>query len=169
MQNDSNKSLYDRCHELFEISKDFQLIRKIKRASNADVGSNAGWYDNGYYRLKIDQKPYLVHRIIYLMLTGEYPECVDHIDGDSMNNNINNLRPATKKQNRWNCRSNNGSQTGVKGVYVDGKKYKALVSANGERYYLGMYDTIEQAKVVVDKKYIELQSEYSMQLSRDNT
>ena len=56
--------------------------------------------------------------------------------------------------------------TGVKGVYVDGKKYKALITANSTRYYLGMYSTVEEAKAVVDAKYIELQSHFSYHSSR---
>lgn len=162
-------SLYNKCHELFECC-DGKLIRKINASPNARKGDVAGTLDIsgggiGYYRVKIDKKSYLLHRLIYLMTHRELPEVVDHIDGDTHNNRIENLRASDKKKNRWNCNSNEFSQSGVKGVYRDNKKWKALINVNGKRYYLGMYDTIESAKIVVDMKYVELQGEYSKQNS----
>jgi hypothetical protein len=63
---------------------------------------------------------------------------IDHIDRDTKNNNINNLRVVTFQQNMFN-------KSG-KGYSFDGKKYIARIRANKKYFYLGRYDTEEEAK-----------------------
>ena len=86
---------------------------------------------------------------------------VDHIDGNPTNNRIENLREASKKENRWNCKPNKDTISGVKGVYKDGSKWKALVNVDGVRYYLGMHESIQEAEAVVKVKYEELQKDFA--------
>jgi hypothetical protein len=168
--NNSNEieDLYNRCNQLFYIDDSFELRRKITVAPNALKDNIAGNIDGAYRRVKIDKKSYLVHRIIFLMLKGKLPDVVDHINGDTLDNHIDNLRAATKRQNRWNCLGNSGTQTGIKGVYLDRGRYKALINVEGIRYYLGMYGTLNEAEKVVNEWYIKLQQEYSMQNCRNN-
>jgi hypothetical protein len=151
----------DECNELFYITDDFKLFRKTTIACNLKDGTEAGWLDGNYRRVRVNGKSQLVHRVIFLMLHGYLPEVVDHINGDTLNNHSDNLRDSDKKKNRWNSRGNKGTCTGVKGVYSDRGRYKALVTFKRDRYYLGMYSTIEEAAKVVEDKYKELQKEFS--------
>jgi hypothetical protein len=48
---------------------------------------------------------------------GEIPDVIDHIDGDTRNNRIENLRTATRSQNSMNCKMRKSNTSGVKGVY----------------------------------------------------
>ena len=59
----------------------------------------------GYYTVAPFQKTTLVHRLITLTFLGERPinSVIDHIDGDYLNNNINNLRYVTQKENVHNA------------------------------------------------------------------
>jgi hypothetical protein len=166
MENEIEK-LYIRCHLLFD-NINGHLIRKTKQAPNAKLGEEAGFIDyslsksgSGYRRLKINSKSYLTHRIIFLMEYKELPICIDHVNGNTLDNRICNLRSATKLQNRWNCKGNTGSNTGIKGVYEDGSKFKALINVDGKRYYLGMYVNKEEAGEVVRLKYLELQGNFT--------
>lgn len=140
----------------------------MSRSPNARKGMEAGWFDGkiGYHRVRVNCKSYLTHRVIFFMLSGELPDVVDHIDGNTLNNRFENLRSATKANNRWNCNPNKGTQSGVKGVYLDRGRWKALINFQGKRYYLGMYSSIEKASEVVRLKYEELQGEYSKSLSQ---
>jgi hypothetical protein len=159
--------LYNRCHTLF-LYNEGELFRR-QSGGGQNKGSEAGWIDylgknkQPYRRVKIDGKCFLVHRIVHLMFTGKQPEVIDHINGQSLDNRIENLRPATKKTNRWNSMGNAGTQSGIKGVYLDRGRWKALVNVAGNRYYLGMYNTKEEAAEVVNAKYKELQQEYAVQ------
>lgn len=158
---------FQELHRLFEIVEG-KLIRKCHVSPNACKGMEAGGFDEtiGYYRLKIKRKSYLTHRIIFFMTNGNLPELVDHIDGDTTNNHPENLREATKSNNRWNCNPNKATQSGVKGVYNDRGRWKALINFKDKRYYLGMYDSLDRASEVARVKYEELQGEFSKSLSQ---
>jgi len=73
--------------------------------------------DAGYYRTFHKTKAYLIHRIIWELFNGEIPEdmVIDHIDGDTQNNKISNLRLVSRAINQRNCKKgkNSGEVTGV--------------------------------------------------------
>jgi hypothetical protein len=165
----TKEELYLKCHELFYIDALNDLRRKYHVSPNARKDSIAGNIDGQYRRVKITGKSYLVHRLIYLMLTNDLPEVVDHINGNTLDNSRSNLRSSTKLKNRWNCLGNSGTKTGVKGVYLDHGRYKALITVDGARYYLGMFSSLEAASRIVDRSYTELQAGHSLQESRLST
>lgn len=129
------------------------LIRK-QRASNRVAGSvatsNVG---NGYLRVKVNGEAYYAHRVVFQMHHGWCPEFVDHINGDKKDNRIENLRPATKKQNQQNhglCAKNT---SGVKGVTWC--KARKKWQAQCDKKFLGRYDSVEEANNAV-RHYREL-------------
>lgn len=62
---------------------------------------------NGYLVANINGKQDYMHRIVWKAFMGEIPQGyeIDHIDGDVTNNDVNNLRCVTPKQNRSNPRT----------------------------------------------------------------
>ena len=50
------------------------------------------------------------------MFNDYIPNIVDHIDGNSSNNCIENLRDANKAQNGWNSKLNKNNSSGIRGV-----------------------------------------------------
>lgn len=52
------------------------------------------------------------------------------------------------------------SKTGVRGVCPDAGKYRAYISFQGKRYYLGRYDTIEKAREARQKAQNRLWGEF---------
>ena len=65
---------------------------------------------------------------------------IDHIDGNRLNNNINNLRIV-------NCQQNHFNRTTAKGYYITpNNKYKAQIGTNYKTIKLGIYDTEEEAR-----------------------
>lgn len=102
-------------------------------------------YDrDGYIRVRFDNKEYRAHRIIWEMHNGPIPEgmLIDHIDRDVKNNNITNLRLATRQQNNSN---KSGISNLPKGVTRTGGKYRAKITYKGETYSLGTFFTAEEA------------------------
>ena len=81
------------------------------------------------------------------------PSYVDHIDGDKTNNKIENLREATVSQNRFNSKLQSNNKSGVKGVHFNKnyKKWIAQITVNYKVLYLGSYDDIELAELVVQE------------------
>lgn len=102
---------------------------------------------NGYLTLKVAQRDYLVHRLAFLYMTGEWPpDEVDHIDLARDNNRWANLRPATTTQNRGNQRMQLRNRAGLKGVSLHKKTglYRARISTRT----IGYYATPEEAHAV---------------------
>ncbi len=128
----------------------------------------AHWYRNGFRAtrnsLKVNgkQKSILMHRVIAERMGIDIAQ-IDHKDQNPLNNQRPNLRSATVSQNLHNRGAQKNSTTGVKGVYFDKQrgKYRAQIRVEGKQYYLGLYDTIPEAIVVVQRKREELVGEFA--------
>jgi hypothetical protein len=101
----------------------------------------------GYRRIRINGKPYSAHRLSWLYTYGEWPDLlIDHIDGDTGNNRITNLRLATLQENQFNRKASRTSSTGRKGVSISRRtgRFQSQIKIGGVRKFLGYYDTIEE-------------------------
>lgn len=82
------------------------LYWKINPKNNhTKIGDKAGFLSqNGYFQVKFEKITRNIHRIIYEMFIGEIPMNmeVDHIDGDKLNNQLDNLRLVNKSENGRN-------------------------------------------------------------------
>jgi hypothetical protein len=78
----------ERLKELFNYDPVTGFFTRLKRtSSNTIIGEKVGGNINGYLRVSIDNKFYLLHRLAFLYMEGEFPiEFVDHIDGCGSNN-----------------------------------------------------------------------------------
>ena len=99
------------------------------------------------YRFNIN-KQYIHSRVVYKAHNPEWDiedsDCnnvVDHINNNSLDNRIENLRVVTQQQNQWN--------KNAKGYYWDknAKKWHARIKINGEEKYLGLFDNEEDAHI----------------------
>lgn len=113
--------------------------------------------------IRFKKERYKAHRIVWVWHGNslESKQDVDHIDGNALNNNINNLRACTSKQNQENRKgANKNSTTGIRGVFLSKnkkiKRWRAEVRHNGKTLHLGTYDTIEEAERVVVSKRKEI-------------
>jgi hypothetical protein len=154
----------DLLNELFQY-KDGLLISKVCRAKNKiKIGDLIGCLmKNGYLKTRIGHKEYLVHRIIFMMHNGYLPEQVDHIDGNPLNNRIENLRAATNQQNSFNSKLSKANTSGVKGVsWINSrKKWEAKVMTSGNTVHLGRFDDIQDAENAVRLYRIEQHGKFA--------
>jgi hypothetical protein len=66
-----------------------------------------------------------------------------------------NLRDVSPRENKQNLRKpNRDNKAGLLGVSPNGKRWAAQVESNGRKFYLGTYDTPEEAhaKYLVAKR-----------------
>jgi len=142
----------DVLNSTFEI-RDGELLTKVKWGNNRfPVGYRVGTLSKGYLLVKFEQKRYSVHRIIFYMMHGYCPEYLDHIDGNRLNNRIENLRPATQAQNLSNRTMSSNNTSGVKGVsWSKAKKcWEAEIGYNHQRKKLGYFKSLDLAEEFVD-------------------
>jgi hypothetical protein len=160
----------ERLQELVEY-KEGTLIWKDSRNGNVTIGATAGGINNkGYNKITLEGTLYSVHRMIFLYHHGWLPRYVDHRDRNKLNNNIDNLRPATHAQNRVNSNSNKGSKSKHKGVYWrnDSKKWQVQIRHNKKIISVGHYLDEEEAAEAYNLKIVELHGDFAVLNTIDN-
>jgi hypothetical protein len=90
----------------------------------------------------------------------------DHINGDTLDNRCENLRTATTAQNQRNRGKKNNNSSGFKGVSWDKRrqKWEAQFRADGEKHFVGYFETVEEAAIAYD----EAVRKYDEKFSRTN-
>jgi hypothetical protein len=148
-----NKNFYyDYVRALFDY-KDGELYWKQSKG-NSKAGCKAGTIDkiNKYCYVKINNKRYQLHRIIFLYHHGYQPIIIDHIDGNGLNNKIENLREATATENQYNSKIRKDNTSGIKGVNWNKieKKWHVKFQVNGKSKFFGRYYDLNVAKFVCE-------------------
>jgi hypothetical protein len=139
--------------------KDGNLYRKITTSPKAKVGKKVGFLiSRKRVQTVLNKKYYLVHRLIFMMFHGYMPKLIDHINGNSLDNRIENLREATHSQNCMNRKLSKSSKSRVKNVCLNKptNKWKAFITVNNKQIHLGYFVDIkdaEQAVIEARKKY----------------
>jgi hypothetical protein len=143
----------ERLKELFDYQNG-QLIWKVKKARCVKIGTAAGSIStaNGlkYVCVEIDGSSHKLHRLNFLYHYGYLPKCVDHKDGNTLNNKIENLREATLSQNSQNGKFRTSNTSGYKNVSFEKRhnKWRVLLRVNGINKSFGYYDDLELAGLV---------------------
>ena len=69
---------------------------------------------------------FLYHRVVWAVVYGYLPKVIDHINGNSYDNHIENLREVSTSENNMNIvhQWQPNAQTGLPGVVKHGLKYR---------------------------------------------
>jgi len=142
---------FEKVNSVFEY-RDGLIYKKLKSGVVSSRSSGTAT-SNGYAKVGIDGKSYLVHRVIYLMQHKFLPDFIDHIDNNPLNNKIENLRACSRGQNKMNARKHKSNRSGHKGVSFHKKSQKWIVEVqvNKVRKYLGIYSDFDLACLVSDE------------------
>ena len=130
-----------RVKELFDYDGE-NLIRRVACWS-AKAGDVVGKATGKYRRVTVDKKPYLVHRLIWLWVYGEWPNGdIDHLNGHGLDNRIENLRVVTPLMNQRNRKKQSNNSSGITGVcwHKQAGKWMARIKINRKYAYLGLFD-----------------------------
>lgn len=102
---------------------------------------------HGYKVGSINNQLYRAHRIIWIMVHGNDPDQIDHINGIRTDNRINNLREVTGKENQKNMKRPVNNTSGHVGVAWDASKnsWLAFITVNRKRLHLGRFKEFEDA------------------------
>lgn len=121
-----------------------------------DIGGNGGMTGDeilnrkcgrGYLRMRICGRSYTLHRIAWLISKSEWPDQIDHIDHNRVNNIISNLRAVNNAQNQRNSKLDKRNTSGVHGVTWSKRYMKWVVQLghDGRNIYLGRYEDLAEA------------------------
>ena len=158
--------------EEFKIIKDFPNyeVSNLGNVRNIKTGKilKPGIDSHGYYRLSLcrngNEYKKLIHKLIaeYFIANPYNKQCVDHIDNDRLNNNINNLRWASYQENNMNSKLSSKNSSNYKGISFNKRcnKWEAYIRINGKTKHLGLFDKIEDAVNTRVKKAKEVYGEF---------
>lgn len=142
----------ERVRGLLDYDQITGILRWRCNVANVKAGSVAGCAKRTYVAISIDDVVYRAHQIIWLWMTGEWPQSfIDHEDTNKQNNAWLNLRQATKSQNMANRGPQKNSSSGLKGAHryragdKYGKPWAGHIQVNGRGLHLGHFATAEEA------------------------
>lgn len=128
-------------HSIFFYREGKLFWKEKPKYSHIDITEEAGYLHkgSGYRRVKLNKKLYAVHRVIWAMHNETLPSILDHINRDTTNNNIENLRPATPRQSELN--KNIWGSSKYKGVtwHKSAKRWQVVSGYRNEQVYLGIF------------------------------
>ena len=98
-----------------------------------------------------------------MMHHGYVPDLIDHIDGNKTNNNIDNLRPATKSENQYNKKKSTDSISGIKGVTwrSETNKWRVRITVDKKDIDVGYAKTLIEAKKMILEARLKYHKEFS--------
>jgi len=102
-----------------------------------------------------------MHRLV--MKVSDSKVCIDHADGNPLNNQKYNLRACTHTQNMANRKVPANNKSGYKGVswHKQHGKWYASISANRKLIFLGLFADLIEAAKAYDAKAKEIHGEFA--------
>lgn len=116
----------------------------VSPAPTVFIGDIAGWANEGYTQICVDNQAYYASWLAWLYAYGRLPikgKMIDHIDHNGTNNKLANLREVIEPENHKNLSLYKNSPLGVMGV---------TPSPNGKVYYARL---VCNQRVVLDKGF----------------
>lgn len=134
----------------YEDGKIYWIAKTNFHSHNIKIGFEAGTPNGlGYKRVMVHGKHTMVHHIVWEMFNGPIPEGmeVDHNDHNRENNKIENLTLVDRTKNMQNKSKYKNNASGVCGVSLrkDSGKWRAIITVNKKKIYIGNYITFEEA------------------------
>ena len=125
----------------------------IKRVKSNRILKPALQKITGYLRLSLCKnnikKNASLHRIVAQEFIENFKneDHINHKDYDKTNNYLDNLEIVSRIENQCHRRKNENNSSKYMGVHYhkSSKKYRANISINGERIYIGIFDDEEDA------------------------
>ncbi|MGJ3351607.1 HNH endonuclease [Morganella sp. Je.2.23] len=141
------------------------FVWKVNITKRIKAGTIAGTTNRfGYIQIVFRNKIYKAHRLAWAYVYGHLPDGdIDHINGNTSDNRIVNLRVATHAENMRNRKMPKTNTSGVKGVYWDRekRKWRAALMFDGKKKSVGYFSELSVATKAICKAREELHKSFA--------
>lgn len=119
--------------------------------------------EKSYWHVKVDTVALKRSQIVYLFATGKWPVLqIDHINGNSLDDRIENLREVTATQNAWNHKRRAKKSPYPMGVKrLPSGRFIARIGCNKTTHTFGPFSTASEASTTYQQKRKEFFNEYA--------
>jgi len=157
-------------HQLFRVDFDagklfwFCPPKQHPDLLGTEAGNSQPSHNNKHYWVvQVNGKKYKRAHIIFYLINGHWPKpCIDHINGNSLDDRPSNLREATFTENAWNHKKRARRICLPMGVRnLASGKFQARISYFGKQIHLGSFDTPDEAASVYQAKRKELYGQFA--------
>lgn len=148
-----------RLREALDYEPDTGIFRWKRSGHGVYPGKPAGAPNgDGYICIQVDGVLQEGHRLAWLYTHGVWPtHQIDHINEDTGDNRLENLRDYTPGQNRQNItKLSRANKSGFRGVSRFRKRWQAGIMVNGKQFNLGQFDTPEEASAAYQAAKLRL-------------
>jgi len=137
-------------HQALIDDEDLEAISPFRWSYHGDGYAARGYHEDGK----------LIIVKMHQAILGKTPKGfeIDHINGNKLDNRKCNLRVVTHQQNTFNTKKRIAPVKGenpsrFKGVTWrnDRKKWRSCITFNGKRYYLGLFNTEQEAALAYNE------------------
>lgn len=106
------------------------------------AGTTAVLMGKKYRNIQVNKRPFLAHRLAWFYMNAEWPNKIDHENGNGLDNSYSNLRNVTMTGNQRNRRRSENNTSGVTGVcFANGVGlWLSHIGLNGKQKNLGFFD-----------------------------
>lgn len=118
------------------------------RLSGEIAGTKTVTGGRRYHSIRVGGVRAMSHKLAFVAMGYDYPDCVDHINGDTFDNRWKNLRNSSASENNKNKAIDRRNRSGITGVHWSARdgKWKAQINSKGKRFHLGYFDSLELAQ-----------------------
>lgn len=154
--------------EFFDYKDGHLYWKKIKKYNHKKVGDLAGRVNaNGRRDLGLNSRVFYAARIIFLWHHGWLPDYIDHINRNTLDDRIENLRAATSSQNQANRPKLVNKTSIYKGVSFTTIRSKygywtCLIYLNGKSIFIGRFKDEKLAALAYNKEAVKIFGEFAI-------
>ncbi|CAN0430291.1 unnamed protein product, partial [Discosporangium mesarthrocarpum] len=121
-------------------------VNGFKAGSKAGALRTTPTSNTSYIMVGIKNTSYHAHRLAWFYMTGEWPDQVDHINGDGTDNSWANLRAVDGTLNQRNIPLRKANKTGIHGVRLTEQgSFQVTIGLNNKTMSLGTHKDFFEA------------------------